>query len=104
MSFVEDDVETMLSDTDGFGTLGIWTHTVDSEEVETEVRGIFDDAFTGLSAYTGQVETSSPQFSVASADVVGIEHGDTITINSQIYTVKGLQPDGTGLTVIILKS
>lgn len=63
------------------------------------VDGIFEDQFVAVNG----IESSHPTFNCAEADVTGIAHGDTITINSVAYTVVGHQPDGTGLMFLILK-
>lgn len=66
------------------------------------INGIFDDAYKGINMTTGEVESTDPQVIVKSGDVSGIEHGDTITINSITYYVIGIHADGTGITTIIL--
>lgn len=63
------------------------------------VNGIFEDQFVAV----GGIESSRPTFTCDEADVAGIVHGDSITINSIIYTVAGHQPDGTGIMFLILK-
>jgi len=63
---------------------------------EATVNGIFTDDSTDGSELTG------PIFECASADVATVSQGDTITISATGYTVAGIRPDGTGVTVIIL--
>ena len=48
------------------------------------------------------MESQKPTFLCAAADVSGIAHNDTITINAINYTIVGHQPDGTGLVLLIL--
>ncbi|GAF85155.1 unnamed protein product [marine sediment metagenome] len=64
--------------------------------------GIFDDAFDSPNLDTGQIETTAPQVLVKDSDISGIAQDDTMTINSVVYNVTGIHPDGTGLTTIIL--
>lgn len=66
------------------------------------IQGIFDDEFT--SAIDGDigVETTDPQVLVRTSDVVGALHGETMTINSVVYNIIGIQPEGTEVTLILL--
>lgn len=50
------------------------------------------------------VESSGPRFSCAAADVPGVDHGDTLTIDAVAYTVRGVQPDGAGWVTLILEA
>ncbi len=66
------------------------------------IQGIFDDEFT--SAVEGEmgIESSVPQVLVKTSDVPNVAHNETMTINSVVYNVIGIQPDGTGMTLILL--
>lgn len=64
--------------------------------------GIFDDAYKGINLATGEIESTEPQIIVKSSNVSGIEHGNTLIINSITYYVIGIHPDGTGLTTLTL--
>lgn len=68
------------------------------------VVGIFDNPWIGPEV--GEVETSlnQPTLLVRTSDVSTVSKGDTIIINSANYTVVGIEPDGTGLTSLVLKS
>jgi hypothetical protein len=44
-----------------------------------------------------------PVFVCNEADVSSIAHGDALTIKTVSYKVAGVQPDGTGLTSLILE-
>lgn len=63
------------------------------------VAGIFDNQFVEVLG----VEGLRPIFTCAASDVPSIGHGDNVTINSTLYKVVGVQPDGTGLTSLILE-
>jgi endonuclease YncB( thermonuclease family) len=65
------------------------------------VRGIFDDAYQTTS--NGFIESSAPQFQCATADVASVVQGQTITVNAKNYLVTTVQPDGTGVTTLILE-
>lgn len=75
-----------------------------------QTRGIFDQA----SAEEGGVETVVPTLLVASEDNADLAEGDTINLparnpagaltgEQQAYTVRDLQPDGTGHLLIVLR-
>ncbi len=62
---------------------------------------IFDKEFATI---IDDVESTAPAITAADEDVVGVVHGDTFTeaSTSIIYNVIGIQPDGTGITLILL--
>lgn len=62
------------------------------------VRGIFDNAY-GESF--GLVASSSPVFRLPSS--IAVATGQTLIIAATTYTVAGIEPDGTGLTVLRLE-
>ena len=69
----------------------------------TTVSGLFNNGF--VAAQDGQigVESAGPTFTCRSADVSGLVHGHTLLIDSVTYVVRGHQPDGTGMTEIVLE-
>lgn len=71
----------------------------------TTVNGIFNDEYVGVFAGSDiDVGSSSPAFTCETADVPGVNHGDTLTIDGTDYTVAGPpQHDGTGITTLILQ-
>jgi len=65
------------------------------------VAGIFDNGYqAGL---LGAIESARPSFTCASADVSTAVQGTAITINAVAYKVAEVQPDGTGVTVLVLE-
>ena len=66
------------------------------------IKGIFDNEFIANNQDEISVEDLQPQVIVKTSDVPGLAHGATMTIESVVYNVTGIQPDGTGLTVVIL--
>jgi hypothetical protein len=68
----------------------------------TEVTVIFDAAFSEASPMGVGIESSRPMITARSCDVEDLAHGDTISIRDTNYSVVGIQPDGTGMTQIIL--
>jgi len=63
------------------------------------VAGIFDNQFVEVHG----IEGVRPVFVCDEADVASIAHGDALTIKTVSYKVAGVQPDGTGLTSLILE-
>ncbi len=66
----------------------------------TVVTGIFDNAEAdtfGLVANTRSVLT------VATEDIPAAAVGTTVVVNGTTYTIAELQPDGTGITRLMLK-
>jgi hypothetical protein len=66
------------------------------------IQGIFDDEFTSGAADGVGIETTVAQVLVKTSDVASAAQGETMTINSVDYNIIGIQPDGTGLTLILL--
>lgn len=63
------------------------------------VRGIFDDAYG--ESFGGLVAGSGPMFRLPTS--VPVTDGQTLIHGSKQYTVVGIEPDGTGLTVLRLQ-
>lgn len=68
-----------------------------------DVTVIFDQAY--IASMGGQIDSTEPTCLLLSSDVTthNITHGTPITINGVAYAVRGLQPDGTGLTALLLE-
>lgn len=101
------------------------TELADSGTVDGKaVNGIFENAFNDNYG----IESDTPIFIVSSTDANVYAHGDAVTINSNLiqgggvylansddyieqgyfaeevaFEIVGIQPDGTGLTSLILK-
>jgi hypothetical protein len=83
---------------------------LDTEEFAVEVtltggvkiRGIFDDEHRLISEQDGQVSTTAPQVMCRASDVASVALGAAATISSVAYKVIEKQPDGSGLTTLIL--
>lgn len=63
---------------------------------------IFDDSYKLVNALTGGIESSGPQATCKDTDISGAAHGDSIIIRDTTYYVTGIEPDGTGSTVLTL--
>ena len=72
--------------------------------VDVEVKGrviiaVFDDGF--LDSLGSWVTT--PILTVRTKDVADVDRGDTMNINNVAYTLSEKQPDGQGMTNVILQ-
>lgn len=92
MSFWTDDIAGLLAD---FGV----PVTQASRIIGS---GLFDRAYAGVGDIP--VESYSPAVTCRSADVAELEHGDSVTVDGSDYTIRSIQPDGTGITVLILEA
>ena len=88
-------------DTDDFGVVATYTP---SGGVAATVNGIFDNDFIEVDAGGGVgVAMQQPRFHCRTADVSTAAEGDAITINSVAHTVRIVQDDGTGMTMLVLE-
>lgn len=70
----------------------------------TSINGIYEDDFLAVEAgIKVPVAMSDPRFMCRSSDLPsGAAEGDSMTINGALHEVRVIQPDGTGVTTIIL--
>lgn len=85
------------TDQDRSDMLDDWDSAVYKGKV---IYGIFEDAYIEF----GGVESIRPTLFVKDIDVTDVSQGETININSTIYTIRGNQSEGTGFTLLILES
>jgi hypothetical protein len=64
-------------------------------------KAIFDRQYAGVGEIP--VESYSPALTCISTDVAEIGHGDELSVENTDYTVRSVQPDGVGVTVLILE-
>ena len=67
------------------------------------VRGIFDriSEVQDIGEMI-QMDGVAAMFNAATVDVPGVKHGDTVVARGTTYKVVGVEPDGTGRTVVVL--
>ena len=65
------------------------------------VNGILDTAY--LEPLGNAVQGNAPVFLCRTADVASIAHGTSIVIAGVTYKVRGVEPDGTGVTLLRLE-
>ena len=86
-----DDIDVFVDTETGFA--------VDAIIGDSTVSGVFD------AAYAERLNTAgtAPVFLCRSADVAAVEQGDPVTIDGVEYEVAGIEPDGTGMTTLVLE-
>jgi hypothetical protein len=66
------------------------------------VRGIFDNGFALGSVGIGMAGTQ-PTLRLRTADVTADPVGQAVSVNAAAYTVVAHEPDGTGVSVLMLE-
>lgn len=69
--------------------------TIGASEVAGRFRKDYAEAFG--------VAGNAPQFAAADADLAGVSQGSSLTIGGTGYTVTAIQPNGRGLTRLMLQ-
>lgn len=91
------DLDQLVSE-DGFAVLATWNGG--------QIPVIFDLVHEPVETNIGVVEGLGPTATCKSADIEGVAHDDVITIpvdgTLTRYKVVGIEPDGQGLTVLVL--
>lgn len=93
MAFAED--LTAFFDTNGFAVSAILAGG--------SVAGIFDQAYALADVGLTGMASSSPTFTLATSDVPANPAGASLVVNGATYTIVEHQPDGTGMSVLILE-
>jgi len=96
MSFTENFAEFL--NVSEFASAGTWSVG------PTPINLIFDSGYeaTQLGLIAG-IEGARLTAMVETASVPTIAHGQTIAIGGLIFTIRGIQPDGTGMTLLVLE-
>lgn len=86
---------------DDFGVTASYTP---SGGAAANVKGIFDHDFYEADAGGAvSVAIEQPRFICQTSDVPNAAEGDAIVINSTDYTIRVVQNDGTGVSVLVLE-
>lgn len=67
-----------------------------------EINAIFDDGFREALSEPG-AESSMPRLTCRTSDVASAAHGQAVTVGASSFEVVGVEPDGTGVTVLMLE-
>jgi hypothetical protein len=99
MAFVED--LSIFFDTNGFGEEFTYNPKVGSS---LTVVGIYDAGYYAAPGGEVAVASSQPQIQYATASIPDAPiYGETVTFKGQDFTIVGIEPDGTGVTTLILE-
>ena len=86
---------------DDFGVAATYTP---SGGASSTVNGIFDNDFIEVDAGGGVgVALQQPRFHCRTADVSSASEGDALVVSGVNYTIRIVQDDGTGMTMLILE-
>lgn len=94
MAFAED--LSMYDDTNGFAVTATYTPQVGGAVV---IKGVFDKEYVEPLGVT----SSGPAFTTRTANVPNPKHGETLLVNGTTYRIVTPQPDGLGVTVLLLQ-
>lgn len=89
--FYEDDLDVLFSD---FG--------INATFAAQTIKVIFDNDFQAVNLAAMSVESAGPQAVVKDTSIPGAVHGSTLIIGAVTYYIRGIHPDGTGLTTLVL--
>jgi|TARA_R110000824_G_scaffold270162_3_gene458608 hypothetical protein len=67
----------------------------------SSINVIFNKEFFEIAGSEVGVESSQPVMYCRSSDVTNVEQGDTILVESVTYNIVKVEPDNTGITVLI---
>jgi len=93
------DLSEFMDETDGFGEAAT---LIDKDKAITTISVIFDPENLYVDPETGATENAGPIAWAKSADVEDAKHKDILEIDGTEYEIKGIKPDGSGLTALIL--
>lgn len=93
----------LLSDTDNLEMLKALGEQVEYDN--KTIWGIFESRYFEL-GFERPVESTEHTLTVRSSDVEGVTHGKevvrTVSGTDTTYTVENIQPDGEGMTILVL--
>ena len=83
------------------GGVTLWPDT----SRRTVIPAIYDAPWQGTDVPNGgQIQGRDACFTAFDRDIAGLEKGDAVVVRGVMQSVKSLQPDGTGLTVVYLSA
>lgn len=68
-----------------------------------EITGIFDKAFFEIVGDLVAADSNQPVIVCRTIDVAGAERNSMVEIGADTYKVVGVEPDGTGITLLLLE-
>lgn len=68
------------------------------------VKAIMDADFIEAGEATVGIEGDQPRLTCKAQDVNTVQHGSTVVADGDTYTVRGIEPDGSGLVRFVLEA
>ncbi|MNV97241.1 Phage Head-Tail Attachment [compost metagenome] len=72
------------------------------EGVQKTARVLFDRPYAA--PFGMQADADSPSCQGATADLAGLQRDDAITVDGKPFEIDRAEPDGTGVTNLVLRS
>ena len=95
------DDRAIFVNVDDFGVAASYTP---AGGVAATVNGIFDNDFIEADAGGGVTfALQQPRFHCRTADVSSAAEGDALVVGGVNYTIRVVQDDGTGMTILVLE-
>ena len=97
----EEDFSAFFDATDGFAVAFLFTPKIGSPISGT---CIYDDAYSAATGGEVSVASSQPQIIYETSKITPPpRYGEKITVSAKDYRIVGIQPDGTGVTTLMLE-
>ena len=77
--------------------------SVSIDGTSSNIKIILNNEYFAIEGESVDVDGSQPVVTCRSSDILGIDTSDTITIDSIVYNIVNIQPDNTGITILILQ-
>jgi Phage Head-Tail Attachment len=90
------------ADLDAFFSADEFADVVTGRPDGKPFRTIYDEGFFDPEAGETVLETTQPRLTCKLSDLTGITRKTTLTVKGQTFTVQKVQPDGTGMAVVLL--
>lgn len=79
------------------------TASISIDGTSSSISVILNNEYFAIAGESVDIDGTQPVVTCRSSDVTGVDTDDTITISSITYNITNIQPDGTGVTVLILQ-
>ena len=79
------------------------TANISIDGTSSNISVILNNEYFAIAGESVDIDGTQPVVTCRSSEVTGVDTDDTITISSITYNITNIQPDGTGVTVLILQ-
>lgn len=66
------------------------------------INAIWDNGHFEIANGVSVISTTQPSLMVRSMDVANAEQGDEVSVDGTIYEIADIQPDGTGMSMLMV--